>query len=236
MRSIAILLLVATTCLVCAPGCTSEAPEGSTSQAANEFEGLVAAGDEALEAGDAKAAFDLYTEALKGPDASDTDGTVAEKQEHAKALYIARNILAQEANPMDPKDSVTILVEYSAAATETAEAKRRVIEFLQAQADSMRHDIPALKATIEAEEEFQVPLSIYMADEMTDTWTKTLSRIPGDFGTKALAGMALLARSADEANMITQHQWVEECVADLETCEATLAELDAMLATMRSEL
>lgn len=236
MNNVRVLLLAVLVCLTVVSGCAEGGATSNEGDGASRFDELVRRADETLQAGDAKAAFDAYTEALKLPDAADAEGAVAAKQQHAKSLYIARNLLAKEANPMDPKDSVTVLVEYSDAETETVEAKRRVIEFLQGRADSMRQDIPGLKSTIQAEQEFQVPLSIYMTDEMTDTWNKTLGRIPGDFGAQSMAAMGVLARAADEANMITEHQWVEDCVADLDRCEATLAELDAALAAMRAQL
>lgn len=229
------VLLVVLTCVALTSGCMGEAVTTDRTDAASQFEELVRQGDDALQAGDAKAAFDRYTEALALPEANDADGAVTAAQNHAKSLYIARNLLAQEANPLDPKNSVTILVEYSDAETETVEAKRRVIQFLQGEAESMRRDIPALKSTIEAEEAYKVPLSIHMADSMTDTWTKTLGRIPGDFGTQAMAALRLLARAADEANMVTEREWAEDCVADLEKSESTLDELDAALEAMRSQ-
>jgi len=230
------VLLVVLSCMALASGCAGEAATTDRTDAASQFDELVRQGDDALQTGDAKAAFDLYTQALALPEANDADGTVTAAQSHAKSLFIARNLLAHEANPLDPKDSVTILVEYSDAETETVEAKRRVIQFLQGEADSMRRDIPALKSTIEAEEEYKVPLSIYMADAMTDTWTKTLGRIPGDFGTQAMAALGLLARAADEANIVTERDRVEDCIADLEKSESTLNELDAALEAMRSQL
>jgi hypothetical protein len=236
VKKLVVLLLVAMLSLSAAAGCSAKAPASSAEASKSQFEEFVTQGDKALEAGDAKAAFDLYTKALAAPDANDTDGEVAKKQAHTKSLFIARNLLVGDANPLDPSDSVTILVQYSDAETETVEAKRRVIEFMQGEADAMRRDIPALKKTISAEEEYQVPTSIYMADAMTEEWTKKLGRIPGDFGAKSLAAMALLGRSADEANMITTRKWVEDCIADLDKCEATLAELDTMLAAMRAEL
>ena len=122
------------TCVALTSGCMGEAVTTDRTDAASQFEELVRQGDDALQAGDAKAAFDRYTEALALLEANDADGAVTAAQNHAKSLYIARNLLAQEANPLDPKNSVTILVEYSDAETETVEAKRRVIQFLRGEA------------------------------------------------------------------------------------------------------
>lgn len=235
MRTARLMMLVAIVVLFalgCSPNSAPDAGDGDQS----EFDALVAQADDAFASGDAKAAFDLYTQALALPDAADSDGAIKQKQDHAKSLFVARRLLEQDDGGLDPKNYVTILVEHADAETETVEAERRIVAFLQGRADAVRRDIPGLRSAIEAEEPFDIPTSIYMTDAMTDTWATSFARLSGDFGAQTGAAAGLLGRAAAEAMKVEDRRWVEECVADLRKAEATLDELDAALEAMRSSL
>lgn len=207
----------------CAGGDT-EAAAPST----DAFDQLVVQADSALQSGNAQGAYDLYTEAFALPATNDPDGAIAVSQEQAKHLYIARNMLAKETSS-DLKVLVAIMVEHSTAETETAEAKRRVVQFFQDEHDVMLRDFGKLRTTIRAEEPYKLPASIYMAEGMEPNLRKDLSRLEDQFGADMNQALEYLVLAADQASECMNHEWVSEAEAELDIAEATLTKLQEHL-------
>ncbi len=214
--------------LVLSSGCgqveSSAAPETD-----DVFTRLVHEADQAMASGDAKAAFDLYTDALASDGASDPDGSVAAKQEQAKHLFIARNLLAKKTN-LGINNYVAIVVEHSSAETETAEAKRRIHAFFGEQHDQMLKELAQLKTGIKSEEPYKIPLSVIMATGASgEEWAHALTRLDGEFGVQMRRASDLLCLAGTQASKCGDRTWVNEALADVAEAEGTLASLKAHL-------
>lgn len=226
--ALAVLIVLASLGTGCSSGSTAT-PAKPTESA---FDAKVSEADAAMQSGDAMKAFELYTEALKLPDAADTDGSVAERQNLAKHTYIARNTLAKSPSEFDPEPYITIIVDHSVAETETAEAKRLLVEFLKTQSGAVRRDVKELQGLIKADKSFESPHSAYMAQSMGGNWTKAFSRLDGDFGARTNEALVLLVKAGTEANAVMDEKWAEDCLARLRTAEKTLDRLDQLIAGM----
>lgn len=208
-------------------GC-ADGNEEVTAPTTDAFDALVAEADSALQSGNAQAAFDLYSEAFTLSATNDPDGTIAARQEQAKHLYIARNMLAKDST-YDLKTFVAIMVEHSTAETETAEAKRRMVQFFQDEHDVMVRDLGKLRTTIRAEEPYKLPASIYMAEGMEPNYRKDMSRLEGQFGTEMIQALDYLVLAADQASECMNHEWISEAEAELDIAEETLLKLQEHL-------
>ncbi|MDZ4063606.1 MAG: hypothetical protein U1E22_02965, partial [Coriobacteriia bacterium] len=227
-RSIKILVAFFLVLSLGMAGCAKSDAESGPADS-KTFQSVVEQADQAMQAGDAKGAYDLYAEALSMGTAEDPDRSVATRQELAKHLFIARGLLASDNSEYDPKPCVTIIVEHSSAETETAEAKSRILAFFQEQHDVLVKDIGALRATIEAEKSFKIPMSVSMVGGMKPTWTKDVARLEGDYGTQVRRALDLLVQAADEATACQDHEYIDEAVAELDKSERTLAQLQGQI-------
>lgn len=226
-RTIRIASAALVMCLLCTAGCagTKDTPPATV----GKFASTVNEADAAWAIGDAGKAFDLYTEALKMPDAVDADGSIAERQNLAKHTYIARTLLGKPSGGYDITPLTAIIIDHSVAETETLEAQKQLVAFMRREGQGIRKDIPELRRTIEAEESYKVPTSAYMVASLDDMWTKEFSTIPGDYGTQANAALKLLIRAGYEVSACADEKWVEDAVAHLDKALQTLDELDKKL-------
>ena len=232
-RALKVLLTMLVVLSAIGTGCSPKEAAAPAEPAASAFAAKVAEADAAMEAGDAMKAFDLYTEALKMPDAADTDGSVAERQNLAKHTYIARNTLAKSPSEFDPEPYITIIADHSVAETETAEAKRLLVAFFTTQSGAVRRDVKELQGLIRADKSFESPHSAYMAESMGENWTKAFSVLDGDFGDQANEALVLLVKAGTETNAVMDEKWAEDCLAHLGVAEDTLDRLDKLLAGMQ---
>lgn len=233
-RALKVLLLMLVVLSAIGTGCSSKGATAPAEPAASAFETKVAEADAAMEAGDAMKAFDLYTEALKMPDAVDTDGSVAERQNVAKHTFIARNTLAKNTSEFDPEPFITIIVDHSVAETETAEAKRLLVEFFfKTESGVVRRENKELRDLIKADKSFDSPSGSYMVEHMGETWTKDFSRLEGDFGKQAKEALALLVNAGTKTNAVMEDEYAEDALAHLAVATKSLDDLDKLLASMQ---
>ncbi|MGB4594081.1 MAG: hypothetical protein WBI63_09975 [Coriobacteriia bacterium] len=233
-RTLRVMLTVLIVLSAAGTGCSTGKAAAPKAAATSAFEAKVAEADDTMANGDAMKAFELYTEALKLPDAADADGSVAERQNVAKHTYLARAALAKSTSEFDPEPFITIIADHSAAVTETAEAKRLLVEFFfKTQSGAVRRDVKEVQTLIRDDESFESPHSAYMVEHMAVEWTKDFSRLPGDFGKQANEALTLLVKAGTEANAVMKEKWAEDCLARLDAATDALDKLDGKLAAMQ---
>jgi hypothetical protein len=192
------------------------------------FSVLVAEADSVMESGDAKEAYRLYWKALAMESAEDPDGVILTRQEDAKHLFTARDILGSLSLD-DVPSCVEVIVDHSVAETEGVEAKRRIHGTFQYLGDFMGEQLVELRADVEAGDSFGIPISVIMASSNELRWAESLARIDGSFGEDMVRANELLVLAAAQATACRNHQWIDECVAELDLAEDTLAELQKHL-------
>ena len=225
-----IMLVSVMICASLTLGCSGADSEASDEM--GEFASAVVQADEAMAAGDAKLAFDFYTEALEMSDANDSDGSVAERQDFAKHVFLARGLLDGDTSEYEVKPAVTVIVEHSVAETETAEAKRRISVFVIQQRDAMLAEITDVRSEIQSGQSYKVPFTANMVNGMKEQWSRDFDRLSGEYGTAAQAALTQLLVAADQANACTTRSSASEAVADLDGAESTLQSMQAQLDTL----
>jgi len=223
--AIALALALALSLIGCTEAGDSEPP------ASEEFAEIVARADEALEAGDPKQAFDLYAEALGLDGENDPDGSVTEKQEQAKHLFLAQGLL-ESTNEFEIKHLVAVIVEHPTAEAEVAEAKGRLAQFIRDQRDALSDDVASVRAQVVSGEAYKEPYAAAMADGLGETWMRSVDRIEGGFGEAAQTAMVSLLKAADQASMCVTRDSRNEALNDLDAAAETLAGMDAELAAL----
>jgi hypothetical protein len=207
-------------------GCTQAArPQAQSKQAV--FDAAVSKGDAAWQAGDAEAAYNLYSEALKTSGAKDANGVVLGKQEKAKRLMLSRQILANSKPSLDALSSYVQVLQYSSEdSTEAAAARNGLVDSLKTYPKSMRAEIASLRKGIKANRSVRMPLTVSLVGSLAEGWRAEVVQAPGSAGAHANAAVRDLAAAAAAVDKAFDRKFKEDALRDLASADKSLSAAD----------
>jgi hypothetical protein len=215
-----VLLLVAG---VGTTACTKgDVPAPQSEQAA--FDAAVSKANTAWQAGDAEAAFNLYTEALKAPGAKDSNGVVAGQQETAKRLMLSRRILANAEPSLEALSSYAQVLQYSSVeSTEAAAARNGLADSLKAYPKEMRAEVAAMRKAIKGDRSVEMGLTASLVSGLADGWRAEVAQAPGAAGVHAAAAAKYMGAAAAAVEKAFDRKYAEDALRDLTAADKSLA-------------
>lgn len=196
-------------------------PKVQSPQAA--FDVAVSKADAAWHSGDAEAAFNLYTDALKIQGARDAGGLVAAQQDKAKRLVVSRRILAKAEPALGTLSSYVQVLQYSAAeSTEAAAARNGLADCLKPYPKGMRAEVVALRRDIKANKSIAMPLTSALVVALADGWLTEVAQAPGSSGTHAAAAAKHLGDAAAAVSKAFDSKYADDALADLARADKAL--------------
>ena len=226
--SMALALLMITA--GCAP-----APEKKPDPQAR-FDSIVASADAAWKADDASTAFELYTKALATKDATDVAGVVAAKQDKAKRLTLAREILAGHEPALNSISPYVQVLLYSAVeSTEAAAARNGLVDSLDAFPGQIKDEVNALRLDIKTGKSVELPTVVFVVNRLADGWESEVSQAPGSTGKHAAAAAAHLKAATDLVKKAFDRKYGDDALKDLAAADERLDAAARELEAARSE-
>jgi len=226
IRRDARLALVVVLLLVAGVGGTACAKDSSPAPQSEQaaFDAAVSKANAAWQAGDAEAAFNLYTEALKAPGAKDSNGVIARKQEEAKRLMLSRRILANAEPSLDALSSYVQVLQYSSAeSTEAAAARNGLADSLKAYPDGIRTEVAAMRKAIKGNRSVEIGLTTSLVSSLADGWRAEVVQAPGAAGVHAAAAAKYLGAAAATVEKAFDRKYAEDALRDLTAADKSLA-------------
>lgn len=226
-RSVQFTSLVLT--LVLLAGCAPGPVKPAKASPQERFDALVAEADLAWEDGEAERAFELYNEAIRTTGATASDAVRA-RQERAKNLVLSRRILTSTSRSFGNIAPFVQVLQYSAGATETAEAGTAIADQLNGMVREARSELKAAKKGIAAGDSVEMPLAVQVLGGMSDEVGAELAQAPGDPGTHFSAAMAHVADAWEAVDKAWGVRYIEEALPLLATADKKLAEAEREIA------
>jgi hypothetical protein len=203
------------------------------SQAA--FDTAVSGANAAWTAGDAEAAFDLYTKALKVPGAKDANGVVAGQQEKAKRLMLSRQILARTSPSIETLGSFVQVLQYSSVdSTEAAAARNGLADCLKTYPGSMRTEVADMRKAIKGNQSFELGLTTSVVSSLAEGWQTKVAQAPGAAGVHAAAAAKDLGAAATAVKKAFDRKSAQDALRDLSAADTSLAAAARELAAVRT--